>query len=162
MRIVFALVLLLLISGCAKQPAGPAFELAAAPPSHRARLYLYRMDGRSSLSRIRVTVDGREVGTFQDGEYETLELSAGSHHLRAGLRSLGGISWGWNEQKIRFKPGETVFVEISVRLTQIASGGRDLEIAGRASGGASENVYLQRRPEKEATGRIEVTTRLVP
>ena len=152
-----------LLAACARPPTGPAFAPAASPPEHRARLYLYRADGRSSYSQVRITVDDREIGRFRDAEYETLEISAGTHQLRAGLRSLGWAAWGWNEQAIRMKPGETVFVEISVRLTQHEiPGGRDLDIAGRTRGGASENVYLQRRPEKEALERMTTTTRLAP
>ena len=38
----------------------------------------------------------------------------------------------------------------------------DLEIAGRGSGAASENVYIQIQPERDALAMIEGTTRLVP
>jgi hypothetical protein len=149
--------------GCARAPAGPAFEAAIAPPPHRGRLYLYRADSRNSFSRVRVTVGGLQVGRFRDAEYETLELPAGLHKIRAGLRSLAGVAWGWNEQVIHLKPGESAFVEISVRLTERPqTGGRSLDIAGRTGGVASENVYLQRRSEKEALARIQLTTRLVP
>ena len=34
--------------------------------------------------------------------------------------------------------------------------------AAGASGAASENVYLQIRPEREALRQLEITTRLVP
>lgn len=157
------LAILLMLSACATPPAGPAFEPAARPPENRARIYLYRFDTRPSFSTVRVTIDGREIGTFRNNEYETLELAAGSHHLRAAMRSVALVAWGSNEQRLRLRPGETIFVKLSVRLTERAQpGGRELEIAGRASGTVSENVYLQIRPEREALSQLETTTRLVP
>lgn len=146
---------------CAKPPAGPAFTRAADPPEHRGRLYLYRTDERPSASRVRIEIDGLEIGTFRDREYETLELAAGTHHVRAGMRSLALVAWGWNDQRIRLKPGETIFVEISVRLTaRETPGGRSLEIAGRPEASASENVYLQQRAASVALPRLGGTTRL--
>ncbi len=162
-RRVLVALLLLWLSACASAPLGPPFERAPFPPESRARLYLFRVDDRPSLSTVRVTLDGREIGSFRNREYETLELSAGSHHLRAGMRSIALVAWGWNEQRIRFSPGETLFVQLSVRLTereQPAAAG--LEIAGRGSGAASENVYIQIQPERDALAMIEGTTRLVP
>ena len=157
------LVAVVVLGGCAQAPIGPAFKEAAAPPETRARIYIFREDPRPSFSSVRLTLDGREVGTFRNGEYETFELSAGSHHLRAGVRSIGLIAWGWNEQRIRVEPGESVYVQLSVRLTERPQpGGRELEIAGRTGGAVSENVYLQIRPHREAISQLAVTTRLAP
>jgi len=156
-------VLLLSLAGCAKTPAGPAFEIAPPPPAGRARIYLFRADVRSSRSSIRVTIDGREIGTFQDREYETLEISAGPHHLRAGLRSITFVAFGWNEQRIRLAPGETIYIQLSARLTERAQPAtRELEIAGRTSGAVSENVYLQIQPERDALPQLRKSTRIVP
>jgi hypothetical protein len=149
--------------GCARAPSGPPFELDARPAEHRGRLYIFRADDRSSLSKVRVTVDGRELCSFRDGEYETLELPVGTHQLRAGLRSIALVAWGWNNQRLKLRPGETVFIKLSVRLTGRAQpGGRELEIAGRPSGAASENIYIQYLAEPEALEQIRSTTRLVP
>lgn len=162
-RRVLVTLMLLLVSACASAPLGPPFERAPFPSESRARLYLFRVDERPSLATVRVTIDGREIGSFRNGEYETLELSAGSHHVRAGMRSIALVAWGWNEQRVRFAPGETLFVHLSVRLTEreqpTAAG---LEIAGRQSGSASENVYLQIQPERDAVAMLETTTRLAP
>lgn len=150
-------------SACATHSVGPPFELAAPPPQNRTRIYLFRSDSRPSLSTVRVTLDGREIGTFRNAEYETLELAAGSHHLRVGMRSVALVAWGWNEQRLRLEPGKTIFVQLSVRLTERAQpGGRELEIGGRSGGAVSENVYLQIQPEGEALAQIEATTRIVP
>ena len=160
-RLSLIVVLVLLGSACARPAPGPSFFPAADPLAHRARLYVFRTDARSSFSRVRVTLDGQNLGTFQNGEYETVELPAGPHHLRAGLRSLAGVAWGWNEDQIHLRPGETVYVEMSVRMTQIdRPGGRSLEIAGRSSSSASENVYLQRLPPKDALERMGSATRI--
>ena len=78
-------------------------------------LYLYRADDRGSLATVRVTLDGRLVGSLQNREYETIELHAGTHHLRAGMRGFAFLAWGWNDHRFRVKPGETVYLEISVR-----------------------------------------------
>ncbi|MCP4904997.1 MAG: hypothetical protein GY910_08445 [bacterium] len=159
----FLLAMALIAAACAAPPTGPTFALATHPPEHRARIYLFRSDDRPSLSKVRVTMDGRDLGTFRNDEYEMLEVAAGSHHLRAGLRSFALVAWGWNDQRIRIEPGGTSYVRLSVRLTERAQpGGRNLEIAGRTSGAASENVYLQILPEDEALPRLRVATRLVP
>ena len=153
----------LVAGACAKPPAGPPFELAPPPAENRARIYLFRSDPRPSRSTVRVTIDGREFGTFRNAEYETLELAPGSHQLRAGMRSLAFVAWGSNEQRLRLRPGETIFVQLSVRLTERPQpGGRELEIPGRTSGAASENVFLQIRPEQAALEQLRATTRLVP
>lgn len=155
------LLLILALAACPQTPRGPGFVVAPAPSKHRARLYIYRADPRSSLSEIRVTLDGLEVGLFRDAEYETMEVAAGSHNLRAGLRSLGFVAWGWNTQRIRLTPGETVYIELSVRLTERPTpSGQETRIAGRESGAASENVFIQRRGEPTARKIIRTTTRL--
>jgi hypothetical protein len=157
------LVLMLTLSACAKPPAGPPFEIAEQPPANRARIYLFRSDVRSSRSTVNVTIDGREIGAFQDREYETLEVAAGLHHLRAGLRSVAFVAWGWNDQRIRLDPGKTIYIQLSARLTERAQpGGRELEIAGRPSGAASENVYLQIQPKRVALPLLRGSTRRVP
>jgi len=158
--VALATLVLLAVTGCASPPAGPRFLRAEAPNASRARLYIYRGDVRSSLSQLRVSVDGRPIGLFRDGEYDTLELSPGRHTLRVGLRGFGFVAWGWNEQQVTIDPGKTVFVKLSVRLTERAQpGGRDLEIAGRTSGAVSENVYLQQQGETEALRALASTTR---
>jgi hypothetical protein len=155
------LVLMMMASGCARAPLGPPFDRAPLPPEHRARIYLYRTDDRSSLATVRVTIDGQEVGRFRDHEYETLELAAGQHHLRAGMRGFGFIAWGWNEQTIHIRPGETVYFMISVRLAaQSTSTAREIDIAGRPSGAASENVFVLPRSAAEALSDLDTTTRL--
>ncbi len=155
------LVLVMMLSGCGRAPLGPPFDRAPAPPEHRARIYLYRIDDRSSLATVRITIDGREVGRFRNHEYETLELSAGQHHLRAGMRGFGLIAWGWNEQTIHIKPGETAYFMVSVRLSaQSTPTARELDIAGRPSGAASENVFVLPRSAREALSDLDITTRL--
>jgi hypothetical protein len=147
-------------AGCAQAPLGPPFRAEPEPVAPRARLYLYRPEGRSDFSRVRVTVDGLEIGEFRSGEYDTLELSSGSHHLRAGVRNVAFVAWGWNDQRLRFDPGETLYVEVSVRLTERAQpAAAGLEIAGRTGGVVSENVYLQLKPEAEALEALRAMTR---
>ncbi|MCA9504441.1 MAG: hypothetical protein H6748_08675 [Spirochaetaceae bacterium] len=155
--------LILLVGACAAAPSGPPFELASPPPAHRGRLYLYRVDARPSLSKVHVTLDGREVGTFRDGEYETLEVSAGPRHLRVGLRGFGLLQWGWNDQRLHVEPGETLFVELSVRLAarELPAAG-ELEIGGRDEGSASENVFIELQNAETALPRLAGTTRLTP
>lgn len=159
--VLYLLCLVCLAAGCAKSPHGPPFEPAPPPPDHRGRVYLYRADDRGSLASVRITIDGLEVGRFRNNEYETLELPAGTHHLRAGLRGFGLLAWGWNDHRFRLKPGETAYLEISVRLTaRSAPDVPGLEIPGRQSGAASENVFIVPRSAKEALPDLEVATRL--
>lgn len=157
----YLLLLACIAAACAKPPLGPPFEAAPPPPEHRGRVYVYRADERGSLATVRITIDGLEVGRFRNGEYETLELPAGTHHLRAGLRGFGMLAWGWNKHRFRLKPGEIVYLEISVRLTaRSAPATRELEIAGRPSGAASENVFIVPRSAVDALADLEATTRL--
>ena len=149
-----------LFAGCAAAPLGPAFAKSEPPPPHRSRVYVYRADTRSSLSRVRASIDGRLLGDLRDGEYETTEMASGAHRLRAGLRGFGLTAWGWNEKKIRLEPGKTLYIQLSVRLEgheQPAAGA--LDIAGRTGGSASENVYFQVQGEEAALRELVGTTR---
>ncbi len=159
-----AVVLVVVASlACTKPATGPAFTAAEPPANDRARLYLYRVDPQGSLSRVRISLNGREIGDLRDHEYETLELAAGSHRLRAGLRGFGFVAWGWNEQPIRLEPGETAFVELSVRLAEHTTpSARELEIGGRPEASASENVFIRRPGRVDAIESLETTTRRVP
>ena len=148
---------------CAKPPAGPAFTPAAAPPEHRSRIYLYRVDPRPSLASVDIEIDGREIGRLRDAEYETIEIAAGSHHLKAQMRGLAFVSLGWNQHRFRTLPGEALYLEISVRLVERSiPDSPSLEIAGRSSAGGSENVFLIERGATEALDRMRQTTRIVP
>lgn len=162
-RIGLGLITLVLLA-CQRPPPGPLFEMAPSPEPHRARVYLYRNDPTGSLATVRVELDGRPIGTFSNREYETLELSPGPHRLRVGLRSAAFIAWGWNEQPLRLEPGETVFVRLSVRLSEHAarSTSQAVEIAGRAPGVASENVFIERRGRSVALEELADTTRRQP
>jgi hypothetical protein len=149
--------------GCATTPAGPPFSPAAAPPEHRSQVYIYRVDPRASLASVDIEIDGRPVGRFQDAEYETFELAAGPHQLKASMRGLAFVSLGWNQHRFRTRPGEAVYLEVSVRLAdRTIPDSPSLEIAGRSSAGGSENVFLIERGAKEALERLQGTTRIVP
>lgn len=158
----YLLVLACVTSACAKSPLGPPFQPAPSPGDHRARLYIYRSDQPGSLASVRITVDGLEIGRFRNDQYETLELPTGEHHLRAGMRGFGLLAWGWNKHRFRLGPGETLYLKLSVRLTEhpAAPPARDLEIAGRPSGAASENVFILRVSAEEALSDLMLTTRL--
>ena len=154
--------LFLVAFACAKPTVGPPFELAPPPPDHRGRVYLYRADQPGSLAAVRVTIDGQEVGRIRNNEFETLELPVGAHHLRAGLRGFGFLAWGWNNQRFRLGPGETVYIKLSVRLdAQPAPTSRQAEIAGRSSGSTSENVFIIRPSADNALSGLKATTRMV-
>lgn len=148
---------------CAAAPApGPAFTPAAPPAPGHARIYLYRIDPHRSLSTVELALDGRERGALRAGEYATFELAAGAHALALRQRGFGFTSWGWNRMALRLEPGETVYIEVSVRVAEQSSpagSGRDLEIAGRDRGAAQENVFVQRRSESQGRERIAASTR---
>lgn len=148
---------------CAPRALGPAFARAPEPTPERARLYVYRLDPRASISPVRLRIDGRPIGVLHHGEYETVELPTGMHQIEAGVRSVAFVAWGWNDLGLHIGPGETAWLKISVRLTERAQPApRDLEIAGRTGGAVSENVYLQPMGEAEAIRELAGTTRLVP
>ncbi len=152
----------LFTSGCTGSATGPAFQPPEPPANHRARLVLYRTDQQGSLASVKITIDGREVGRFRNREYETMLLTPGTHILRAGLRGFGFASWGWNTHRFRMTAGETTYLEISVRLAaREAPETRELEIAGRPSGAASENVYIVPKSAHTALDDLQSTTRLV-
>lgn len=148
---------------CAKPPAGPAFVTAAPSSEHRSRIYVYRLDPRASMANVDIEIDGRPVGRFQNGEYETLEIAAGPHLLKARMRGLAFVSMGWNQHRFRALPGDDLFIEVSVRLDErTIPASPSLEIAGRSSAGGSENVFLIERGEVEARKLLRSTTRIVP
>ena len=153
----------MILVGCASPPTGPPFAAAPAPAPDRARLYVYRMDPRASVSPVRLQIDGQPVGTLADGEYAAIELTPGVHRLEAGVRSVTFVAWGWNDLRLHIAPGETAYLKVSVRLTERAQpAGRALDIAGRAGGAVSENVYLQPLGEAEALRDLADTTRFEP
>jgi hypothetical protein len=158
-----ALWLIPLALACGSRAPGPAFEVAPLPPPNRARLYVYRADERTSLASVRVTVDGLDVGRFQALEYESLELPAGRHHVRAGMRGFAWLAWGWSDYHVELAPGETAYLMLSIRLAEQspAPAGRESEIAGRPDGGTvSENVFIVPRSASEALADLQKTTRL--
>ncbi len=164
-RTAFALLWTFLVAACASAPpAGPPFTPAPEPGPGRARLYVFRIDPQHSLSTVEIAIDGQPEGRLRNGEYATFELAAGSHRLGFRQRGLAFASWGWNRQQIRAASGETIYLEISVRMSAqpMAGSGRDLEIAGRDLGAASENVFLQRRGESAAREALAGTTLRVP
>ena len=154
-----------LLAGCATPPsAGPPFTAAAEPGLGRARLYVFRIDPQHSLSTVEISIDEHSEGRLRNGEYATFELAAGSHRVNFRQRGLAFASWGWNRQQIRAVAGETIYLEISVRMSaQPTPGtGRDLEIPGRDSGAASENVFIQHHSESAARELLAGTTLRVP
>ena len=153
-------ILMLGIAGCPRPPSGAPFQIPEEPPSHRGRLIVYRADHQPSLARVRVTIDGRELAQLRNHEYETILLGRGSHIMRAGLRGFALLAWGWNSHQFRLIPGETSYLEISVRLTANAEPpSRELEIGGRPSGTASENVFIVPVSAKNAISKLEKMTR---
>jgi hypothetical protein len=161
--IAIACVLFAILS-CATAAPGPAFEWAAQPPNHRGRVYLYRADTRTSMATVKTSINGRNVGTFRDGEYEPFEISAGGHRLRAGMRGVGFFNLGWNEHTFRIKPGETLFIHLEVRVDAGAQsqleGPRALDIGGRSDNRMSENIFIGQRSRADAIPALEVSTRI--
>jgi hypothetical protein len=153
----------LLLLACAPRPTGPPFVDPPSPAPDRARLTVYRLDPRASVSPVRVRIDGVPIGVLHHGEYETVEVAPGVHEIEAGVRSVAWVAWGWNDLDLRVEPGETAYLKVSVRLTERSQpGGRALDIAGRPSGAVSENVYLQPMGASEARRELADTTRILP
>lgn len=154
---------LLLFAGfaCAGPPPGPPFQWAPPPPEHRGRVYVYRVDSRTSLASVRATIDGKDIGMFRDREYETFEIAAGSHRLRVRMRGVGFFNLGWNEHDFRVRPGEVVFLHLQIRLQSGSDSplepSRDLEIAGRSDNRISENIYIAEASRPQATQDLEIT-----
>ena len=154
---------LAILVACASRPPGPPFSPAPDPATDRARIYVYRLDPRASVSPVRLEIDGTPIGTLRDGEYATLDLAPGFHRLEAGVRSVAFVAWGWNDLRLHVAAGETAYLKISVRLAERAQpAGRALEIAGRPGGAISENVYLQPLGEAEALRDLAGTTLFQP
>lgn len=117
------------------------------------------------MAVVKISIDGREIGTFRNGEYETLEVAPGAHRVRAGMRGLAFITMGWNEHGLDVKPGEVVYLQIQIRVDSqegsplgTPSG---LEIGGRSDHRVSENVFLIERSRAEAIGDLQASTRIV-
>ena len=157
-------VLVFVGAACATTPVGPPFEWASPPPEHRGRVYVYRVDPRNSLANVHATIDGQKIGNFRNGEYQTFEISAGSHKLRAGMRGFGFFTLGWNELTFRVRPGEVVFVHLAVQLDSGSDSPldtpRNLEIAGQSDDRYSENIFISTRTREEAYVALQGSTRL--
>ena len=152
------------ILGCAAPGTGPPFEWAAEPSARRGRVYLYRADTRSSFASVSASIDAKDVGAFRDREYETLDVAAGSHQLRARMRGVGLFNLGWNEHTFRVRPGEIVFLHLDVRIdagdSSAVAGSRELEIGGRSDERLSENIFIGERERADAQRDLEASTRL--
>ncbi len=149
------------LSACATTPTpGPAFTPAPEPSPGRARLYVFRIDPQPSLSTVELAIDEQSEGQLRHGEYATFELAAGSHRIDLRQRGLAFLSWGWNGEQLRARAGETFYLEVSVRISAqpMPGSGRDLEIAGRDGGAASENVFLQHRGKAQALELLSAAT----
>lgn len=156
-----ALLLASICAGCATPPTpGPAFAAAPDPAPGHARIYLFRVDPQHSLSRVDIGIDGEQRGHLGNDEYVTFELAPGPHRLDFRQRGLAFASWGWNHQHLVARAGETIYLEISVRISAQPAPGdsRDLEIPGRSSGSASENVFVQHRSQADAIPLLADTT----
>lgn len=156
--------LLFAVAGCLDPAPGPPFEWAPAPAEHRGRVYVYRSDELRSLSVVKVSIDGLDIGSFRDGEYETLEIAVGKHRVRAGMRGLGYFNMGWNESSFRVEAGEVAFLQLQVRIDaprEPALGGpRELEIGGRPERSVSQNIFIIRRPAAKAAEDLKTMRRL--
>ena len=152
-------------SGCIHDPTvGPLYTGAAPPLPGAARVFLYRIDPHHSFSTVEIRFDNEQPLQILDEEYITAELEEGTHEIAFRLRRrLGWPSGSWRKQRIRAKDGETIFFEIAVGVTeQQTPSGRDLEIAGRATGTAGENVSVRIKSESEALELIRMTHLHVP
>lgn len=147
--------------GCASDPVtGPVFVAETTAPEGHARVFVFRIDPQHSLSSVDLALDERSVGRLRNREYVRFDLLPGPHRLDFRQRGLAFASWGWNRQLLRVKAGETIYLEISVRMSAqpMPGSGQDLEIQGRPSGAASENVFIQRRSEADALPILADTT----
>lgn len=152
----------LMLLACAPRPTGAPFVEPPSPSPDRARVTVYRLDPRASVSPVRLRIDGTPIGVLHHGEYETIELVPGVHPIEAGVRSVAWVAWGWNDLDLTVDPGETVYLKVSVRLMERSPpAGRALEIAGRPGGAVSENVYLQPMGASDARRELAGTTRIL-
>jgi hypothetical protein len=158
-----ATLLLCAAAACHRPPPGPPFEWAPPASQHRGRVYIYRSDKLRSLSVVEVSIDDRVVGTFRDAEYETLEMAPGLHRLRAGLRGFGYFNLGWNDSTFQVERGGVVYIQLEIRIDtsqQPALGTpRELEIGGRPTATASENIFIIKRPAAKAADELKSTRR---
>jgi hypothetical protein len=78
------------------------------------------------------------------------------------MRGFGFVTWGWNDQRFRANPAETVYLKIAVRLSERAAPTTpELDIAGRTGGAASENVFIIPQSRAEALAELAATTLLI-
>jgi hypothetical protein len=82
----------LIHAGCASQPGAGA---ATAPSPNSGHLLIYRVPNFGTFVNLIVSVDGKEAGTFTEGQNYDAYLSAGQHQVtlridpnRAGIAPL--------------------------------------------------------------------------
>ena len=68
----------LIAAGCANQPGA-----ATAPPPNSGRVLIYRVANFGENLGLTVSVDGKDVGTFSQGNNYSGYLPAGQHVLMA-------------------------------------------------------------------------------
>lgn len=151
--------LMLALAACASRSTGPPFAFALEAPRDSGRVYVYRADPRGSLTRVKVTIDDRELGIFRDQEYETILVSPGEHRLRAEMRGLPYLPMGWNEHRFQIEPGETRFLQLEIRIESRQASPRSLEIGGRSNDVLAENVFIRERNRSDAERDLKATRR---
>lgn len=88
-------------AGCATQPGA-----ATAPPPNSGHLLIYRVANFGSNLSLVVSVDGKDVGSFTEGQNYSGYLSAGQHRITARVDpNYGGVPPG--RKTLTVKAGQT-------------------------------------------------------
>ena len=126
-------------------PMGPAFEPAAPPSTHRALVYLYRIDRVGGVGPMRVRLDGGSSFELRNGEYAPLEVRAGGRKLQLALMWIGGVARGWSSIPFTARPGSTLYVRVWAGTEELDRGPEglpdDFAAPGRGDRYAGVNVY---------------------
>jgi len=112
MRVVFALMMIVIVTGCASSPprSRQRFIDAPAPPPDYATLYIYRgyMDNGAAVWPI-VYLNGVKVADIKTYSYTYVYIRPGKYHLHAG-KSFALAQFADEEYEFNFEiPSEGTY-----------------------------------------------------
>src|SRR5438034_10177788 len=91
---IFSLACACLIAvGCATQPGA-----ASAPPPNSGHVLIYRVANFGENVALVVSVDGKDVGSFSEGNNYSGYLPAGQHRLTVRAEATRGCLWPERKQ----------------------------------------------------------------
>ncbi len=112
-KIVTALAISLVLSGCATVPMGDAKQDAALKtfqaPANKAGIYVYRNESMGAAIKMDVIIDGQNIGESAANTYFYREVSPGKHTIMSKAENTDTV-------EVDVKPGSLTFIWQEVKM----------------------------------------------